>query len=680
MNARRAFLVTLVCLLWPATAQQAQNKTACELLSLADISAAFGTEMFLRPSKPQPPDACSYMSVGPFDRPKPGQPTVNLHISFRHEAAPDPDAAVDDARRLQQQRGVETTAVQGIGDAAFWFGNNMTGELHVFRAGTETLELAGQLPLDKLKELAMKALGGNGRTGFAYAGKPATPNVATPEAPLVGGSSFSQAVYITQREFLNQLKEVSLQIAPSAPSVTSVSPADQRSLVTKALTARGLTVRAGAPVVVLATLHQYDAVGTVTTTTIKGDGTSTASTEEFHVHNVFVSLDFYTRAVIMRGGQAHVVTVAPARAYRTRQYVEDSQLRKFLFGDETAGDMKDLVASLVDDDLDQIATNDAIDNTPWYANGWTAAQKASPDAEFLRLINSVPSDRLPTMGIDSTPQFELIQQALDDPDEGCPAPNSWRPQWTSEVQRKGWTKPQSSLTVRHSFYCRQVPVVRFGNYYRLVDDVSLRESNAVFVLNGRVFRKPATLLSTHHVATNHKGDTLDLAVQTFVPEGVRQLSAQAGLVDPSVPAIAPAPVRIAAGTASPDNAAARAAVHHPDAWERMWNVPFYPVSQYTPALARKGRLVIQGTVARVTTDGSSPTWLRIYFKEAPDSALTVCTASPDIFDYFGSSYRGLIGRTLRAAGDISGLCTPKGGIQIVQSNQVYVFGTEPDVP
>jgi hypothetical protein len=82
----------------------------------------------------------------------------------------------------------------------------------------------------------------------------------------------------------------------------------------------------------------------------------------------------------------------------------------------------------------------------------------------------------------------------------------------------------------------------------------------------------------------------------------------------------------------------------------------------------------------VTTDGTSPTWLRIYFKEAPDSALTVCTASPDIFDYFGSNYRGLIGRTLRAAGDISGLCTPKGGIQIVQSNQVYVFGTESDVP
>ena len=73
--------------------------------------------------------------------------------------------------------------------------------------------------------------------------------------------------------------------------------------------------------------------------------------------------------------------------------------------------MKDLVASLADNSLEHIATNYAVDNAAWYVNGWTAAQKTSADAEFLRLLNSAPSDRLPTMGIDSTPRLEE--------EEGC---------------------------------------------------------------------------------------------------------------------------------------------------------------------------------------------------------------------------------------------------------------------
>lgn len=669
----RVLIAVLACVWWSATPPQAQNKTACELLTVADISAAFGTEMFLRPTRPQPPDLCSYMSVGPFDRPKPGQPTVNLIVTVRREAKPDPDTVVDAVRILQQQRGVETTDVSGIGDAAFWFGNNITGELHVFRGGTEALTLAGQLPLDKLKALAAKALGGTGKTGYAYGGTKPTPFVVAEDAPLVGGSSFSQAIYITPAEFLKQLKEVSLQISSNESLNRFVSAADQRSVVTRALTARGLTVRTGAPVVVQATLNQYDSVGT--TTLIYSDGRR--ESEQFKIHNVFVSLDFYTRAVVMRGGQLHVVTLAPARGYNSDQYVEDSEVRKFVYGDPTIKDMKDLVAWLADSDLEQISTNYVVDNTPWPANGWTAAQKASADAEFLRLINSVPSERTATMGIDTTPQLDLVQPSTDDPAIGCPAPNAWRPQWTSEVQRVGWTRTQSPspFTLRHTFHCESVGVFRFGGYYRLVDDVSLREANAVFVLNGRVFRKPATLLSADHFATN-KGDTINESVQTLVTQSVRTFAIEPALA----PSIAPAAVRIATGTASPDNPAARATVHHPDSWERKWNAPFYTADKYTPALARKGRMILQGTVARVTLDGTSPTWLRIYFKESPDAAVTVCSASPEIFGEYGDNYRGLIGRTLKAAGDITGLCRPNGGIQIAQSNQIYVLGAEPEVP
>jgi hypothetical protein len=676
MNARRWLLLSLllVGVLSSVMPSGAQNKVACDLIPLADISAAFGQEMFLRPRRGVGPEFCNYMNVGPFDRPKPGQPSVSLNISFLHDAAPDPDAVVDAARVLKQQRQIDTTTVTGIGDAAFWFGNDMSGELHVFRGGSETLTLSGQLPLEKMKALAMKAFGGSGQTGFAYGGKPATFDVAYVATALVGGNSFAQAVYITQSEFLKQLNEVSLNITAESP-LKSISPTDQRGLVTKALAAHGITVRGGAAVVAQATLDQHDSVGTVTKTYRSGNQT----VEKFYIHNIFVSLDFYTRAVVMRGGQAHIVTAALARAFSARQYVEDNEIRKTLFGDETISDMKDLVSYLLDEDLEQIAHNHAADGTPWYPSTWTAAQKASADAEFLRLMSSVPSETSGIAGI-ATPQVETIQAATDDPDEACPEPKSWRQNWTLEIQRKRWpAQTPSPFTVRHAFRCRHVPVFRFaGGYYRLVDDVSLREANAVFVVNGRVFRKPATLVSAHRMLTD-QGENLDSAVQLFVPQSVLQFS---GLIEGNVnvPAIAPAAVRIAAGTASPDDPAARAARHEPDRWERNWNAPFYTVGQYDPTLARKGRMVLEGTVASVKTQGNSPSWLRIYFKEAPGNVVNVCTPSPDIFGEFGSDYRGLVGRTLKVAGDIDGLCIPHGGIRVVQSNQVYVYGTEPAVP
>ena len=247
VNGRRLLIVGLAIVAF-ATVPRAQNKTACDLIPLADISAAFGREMFLRPTRPQLPENCNYSSTAPFDRPT--GPQVDLQIRWSH-AAPDPDARVDAARVLLQQRQVQTTSVAGIGDAAFWFGNDMTGELWVFRGGVDILVLSGQLPLEKFKALAAKAFGGSGRTGFAYAapGAEKPPSVlAAAEPPLVGGASFSQAIYITPGEFLKQVKEVSLSVAASDTLGKHLSAAEQRADVTKALGARGISVRAGAQI------------------------------------------------------------------------------------------------------------------------------------------------------------------------------------------------------------------------------------------------------------------------------------------------------------------------------------------------------------------------------------------------------------------------------------------------
>src|SRR5205809_7988678 len=162
------------------------------------------------------------------------------------------------------------------------------------------------------------------------------------------------------------------------------------------------------------------------------------------------------------------------------------------------------------------------------------------------------SEQLTAMGIDTIPQLELVQPGIDDPDEGCPAPSSWRASWTTAFQHTRWTRTQaqSPITVRHVFYCRHIPILRFSpGYYRLVDDISVRESNTVFVLNGRVFRKPATLLSAHHFKTpaySSSGDaTLDQALaaaeQAFIPQSVNDFAGRLGVVDVNVPVVAAPP-------------------------------------------------------------------------------------------------------------------------------------------
>ena len=197
--------------------------------------------MYLRPTRPQLPTNCNYSTQDPFDN-RPVQPVITLQIQFTHEATPDPEAVDNAARILKQQRGVVVDSIQGLGDAAFGFGNELAGDLYVFRGGVETLHLSGSLTVEKLKPLALKALGGPGRTGYAYGGTrpgaPPAPTVTAANTPVVGGGSFSEAVYITPSEFLKQVKEVSLQIFNGAKAVPE---ATVRAYLMKALAARGIT-------------------------------------------------------------------------------------------------------------------------------------------------------------------------------------------------------------------------------------------------------------------------------------------------------------------------------------------------------------------------------------------------------------------------------------------------------
>jgi hypothetical protein len=254
--------------------------------------------------------------------------------------------------------------------------------------------------------------------------------------------------------------------------------------------------------------------------------------------------------------------------------------------------------------------------------------------------------------------------------------------WNQVFQDNRWdtSRPTSELTLRHTFYCSWEHY-RPG-FFRVTDDITLRESNAVFALSGRTFRKPVTLLDQDGLATlGQREDKIDERVEMYIDADLEEfVDEELSLGFSDAKDIPPAPLRIAAGTASPDTPAARIGPHRLDPWERKWEAPWIPVAQYTAAQARRGRMILEGTVSRVALQGNFPQRLTIYFKESPDNSVTVCTPSPDIFVEFGTGYRGLVGRTLEAAGDIDGRCTPNGGVFVAQSNQFRVRGTDTYVP
>ncbi|HZJ31719.1 MAG TPA: hypothetical protein VFD21_09125 [Vicinamibacterales bacterium] len=612
--------------------------------------------MYLRPTRPQLPTNCNYSTQDPFDN-RPVQPVITLQIQFTHEATPDPEAVDNAARILKQQRGVVVDSIQGLGDAAFGFGNELAGDLYVFRGGVETLHLSGSLTVEKLKPLALKALGGPGRTGYAYGGTrpgaPPAPTVTAANTPVVGGSSFSEAVYITPSEFLKQVKEVSLQIFNGAKAVPE---ATVRAYLMKALAARGITVRAGAPVIVMATFKELPP-------------TPGAS---YQIHNIIGTLEFYTRVVVMRAGTPHLMMAAPARSYMIHEYIEANGLNKFVFGDRTFRDFNDMVAAQIEINLDYIDANNAIDDAPWPVKTWSPAQKAAADTQFLRLMSAGQVEKDVTDNIETAPRLELVQPQADDLQQVCPTPTSWRSLWNDVFRQTGWTagQRQPDLTLRHTFYCR------WEHAGPVADDIALRQSNGVFALNGRVVRKPVTLVTQQTLARiGVDDDAAEIAKYMHdVLEDFRQVQLEFGIT--AATALPPTPLRIAAGTASPDDPAARIGAHRIDSWERKWEAPFVPVAQYTSAQARRGRMILQGTVSRVALQGNFPQRLIIYFKESADNSVTVCTPSPDIFREFGTGFRGLIGRTLEVAGDVQGGC----GLFVAQSNQFRVLSTETQVP
>lgn len=160
--ARLAFGATLLfALVNIPLACYAQGKTACELLTRADVESVLGAAL---PHTRSGNGFCVYEGVPPVT-------TLQKQLSFtvRVTYSPVPNPAAVESWRKQVDEGSydDPNEVPGLGDAAFWIGQPQYASLTVFRAGTMTLNLTGA-PVAQVKALALKALGGNGKTGYVY--------------------------------------------------------------------------------------------------------------------------------------------------------------------------------------------------------------------------------------------------------------------------------------------------------------------------------------------------------------------------------------------------------------------------------------------------------------------------------------------------------------------------------
>lgn len=186
MNGFNKFLAATflsAALLLTSATCYAQNKTACEFLTRADVESVLGVAL-QEPFSPRSGGKileghCTFTNGNYADSRQVPSKVVYFNVDVSYSAAPNP-AAVEQWLKDVDERGYENddpVNVPGIGDAAFWF----PGFLRVFKGGTmflslsgsfqggqSTLQPSGVLPLEQIKALALKALGGPGKTGYVY--------------------------------------------------------------------------------------------------------------------------------------------------------------------------------------------------------------------------------------------------------------------------------------------------------------------------------------------------------------------------------------------------------------------------------------------------------------------------------------------------------------------------------
>jgi TPR repeat protein len=172
----RAKVFVVLAFIAATVAAQIPRKSACELLSTAEVEAVLGIAP-LRASDPlNKGEYCRFERV-------PGQ--AAFAVEARYTDVPDADAVLKWLKAVETKTYNKARPAAGLGDAAYYsepFGNPAVPKtLTVFVAGRMFLQLGPSTSDQQLRALAEKALGQAGPTGFAYTGAvPATTRPASP--------------------------------------------------------------------------------------------------------------------------------------------------------------------------------------------------------------------------------------------------------------------------------------------------------------------------------------------------------------------------------------------------------------------------------------------------------------------------------------------------------------------
>lgn len=171
----RLSAIGFVLLVWltvsASSACYAQGKKACDLLTKADVESVLGVTV-QGPESRADGRQCVFTTMVP-DNPRPPKMDY-FFVEVSYSAAPNPAAVERWLKGIDEDPNLNTAPdpvdFPGIGDAAFVIqaGQLQYFTLHVFRGGTMTLSLWGSATLEQIKALALKALGGPGKTGYVY--------------------------------------------------------------------------------------------------------------------------------------------------------------------------------------------------------------------------------------------------------------------------------------------------------------------------------------------------------------------------------------------------------------------------------------------------------------------------------------------------------------------------------
>jgi len=160
------------------SACHAQGKGACDLISQADAESVTGVTLRLMPG----PDRSRCIFMGSRSGPR-GAVRVQAILDVRYSASPDPQVVNrkrNEFATVPSLQHVVLRDVPDVGDAALWNYTNQdagTGTLIAYKGGTMELYItiigiAEDAALAGAKKLSVRAFGGTGKTGYAYASSP----------------------------------------------------------------------------------------------------------------------------------------------------------------------------------------------------------------------------------------------------------------------------------------------------------------------------------------------------------------------------------------------------------------------------------------------------------------------------------------------------------------------------